>query len=130
MTIQYLLFATFTLIWITGIYFLFNRKNFASKTNREQKLQHDIIAQPKESKIRVIFDQGDSADMDIKTLADLTVKYSELLSGNYNLPVKEKETLTEKSDESEKKEIEKETDKDMSEYINIFSIKKLKNQSK
>ena len=68
--------------------------------------------------------------MDIKTLADLTVKYAELLSGNYNLTVKEKEVLTEKSVESEKKEIEIEEDRDMSDYINIFSIKKLKNQSK
>jgi len=120
--IYYILYVIFVIVWIIGIYLLFNRKKIVPKNEEKPQPKIDIIATPNEPKIRLIFDQNNPANLDMKSLADLTVKYSDLISGNYVLPkVDENEfqILT------EKKEPEKLENMDLSEYINIFTIKKL-----
>jgi len=121
--IYYILYGIFVIIWIIGIYLLFNRKKIVPKNEDKPQPKIDIIATPNEPKIRLIFDQNNPANLDMKSLADLTVKYSDLISGNYVLPKVEepvKEELT------EKKEPDKFENMDLSEYINIFTIKTLK----
>lgn len=113
----YILYFLFTITWILGIYYLFNRKKLLSRTKEKPASEFDIIARPDESKIRIIFDQNNPNNLDIKSLADLTVKYSDLISGNYTLS-------KEKPVEKEISVPEKLLELDLSEYINIFSIKK------
>jgi hypothetical protein len=126
------------ILWIVGVYLFFNRKNRGSKLEGEHQYQFDIIAVPNESTIRVVFDRSDPGNIDIKSLNDLTVKYSEIISGNYKLPVKEgkqaKDELTEKKtvndsgDQVQEQEEERAENMDLSDYVNILSIKKLNNQ--
>lgn len=137
---SYLLFTGLVILWIVGVYLFFNRKNRGSKPVGEHQYQFDIIAVPNESTIRVVFDHSDPGKIDIKSLNDLTVKYSELISGSYKLPVKEgepvKDDLTEKKTENDSgdqvqtqdQEEERAENMDLSDYVNILTIKKLNNQ--
>ena len=119
MIMHYILYVIFVIIWITGVYLFFNRKNNNTEVENELLLQTGIIATPYESKIRVVFDQF-VPNPDIKSLSDFTVKYSDLIAGNYRL---------QKSEEIESKlltgrEEQKETEKmDLAGYINILTIK-------
>ena len=131
----YLLYTVFVIVWIIGVYFLFNRKRWRSEKVVIPPSQMDMIAVPQESKIRVVFDQTDHANLDIKSLADLTVKYSDLLTGTYQLPQvssNAEKLLTEKKNGSGDQEKEKESlqsrDLDLTDYLNIFTLKKLNHQ--
>ena len=123
MMVYYLLYGLFVIVWIIGVYLFFNRKKIAPENNNKPQSKIDIIAVPNEPKIRVIFDQSDPANLDMKSLADFTVKYSDLLSGNYALP---KEQRIENDILTGKGESEKADNMDLTDYINIFTIKKLK----
>ena len=116
--IYYFLYTFFVIVWIIVIYYIFNRDKFKTKNDHKPQSTFDVIATPNESKIRVVFDQSDSANLDVKSLADLTVKYSDLISANDTLDKAEKrEVLTEEN------KPEKTENMDLSEYINIFTIK-------
>ena len=116
----YFLYIIFVIIWIIGVYYFFNWDNFREKNENRSQSTFDVIAAQKESKIRIIFDPNNINNLDMKSLSDLTVKYSDLISGNYTLHRVDKseiETLAEK-DKPEKAE-----NMDLSNYINIFTIK-------
>ena len=122
----YFLYAIFVVVWIIAIYFLFNRKKSVLKN--EVLSASDIIASPgKASKIRIVFDQGENNNLDIKSLSDFTVKYSDLLSENYTLPktvTHPTDLLTEKIDATAEQKPEKVEDLNLSDYINIFTLQK------
>jgi hypothetical protein len=110
-------------VWIAGIYYLFNRHKFIPKKEEKPIPAFNIIAASEEPKIRLVFDENNSTNLDMKSLADLTVKYTDLISGNYALPEKEENKNWLFAEEIEPEKAEK---KDLSDYINIFTIKNLK----
>jgi len=127
MMLYYVLFVVFVLVWIIGVYLFFNRKKTELKTLLAS--DSDIIATTgKTPKIRIVFDHGEKNNMDIKSLSDFTVKYSDLISGNYSLPstVKDdQERLTgEREGTATEQRSERAFDLDMNEYVNIFTLKK------
>ena len=115
------------MVWITGIYFLFNRKKIASKSDEKPRSESDIIAMPAESKIRVVFDQNNPCNLEKKSLADHTVRYSDLVTGKNTLPktvVSETDILTEKIKEISEQKSEKTGNFDLNKYVNILTIAK------
>jgi hypothetical protein len=119
--ICYVLYSIFVIVWIAGVYMFFIRDKYG--TGKQQFApEFEIIATPNNAKIRVVFEQNETSNLDIKSLTDFTVKYSDLIAGNYTLPKVEeskKEILMEKN------EPEKAENLNLSDHINIFTINKL-----
>jgi len=126
MMLYYLLYGIFALVWIMGVYLWFNRKKSVEKSETSPS-DMNIIAMPDNApKIRIVFDQTDSKNLDIKSLADFTVRYADLLSGNYTLPnnaANPNELLTGKDDVPAEHKSTKAADLDLSDYVNILTIK-------
>jgi hypothetical protein len=121
MMTEYIFYIILTIVWITGVYFWFNRKKSTPENELSPPDANIIATTGKESRVRIIFDQGDRNNMDIKSLADFTVRYSDLISGNYIFPGND--LLTEKIEEPMEQKTEEAEDLDMRDYINIFTIK-------
>ena len=125
MTGYYFLFSIFVVVWIIGVYLFFNREKKVLQPVHAPA--SDIIATTdKVAKIRIIFDYSEKNNLDIKSLADFTVKYADLLSGNYSLPSSvgnDKEELTGESEGSDLPKQGSAFDWDLSDYINIFTLK-------
>ena len=99
-----------------GVYYFFNRKKFHPKKEKSSPSELSIIAAPQEPKVRLVYEQTSPVNLEKKSLADLTVKYDDYASGNYELPkLLPVNELPKKANEA-----------DLSDYINIFSIKKQK----
>ena len=122
----YALYTVFVMVWIIGIYMFFNRKKIIPE-KLSLPPDSDIIATAgKESKIRIVFDQGDKNNLDIQSFADFTVKYSDMMAGRFPFPEPVENPvapLTEKREEIAGQKTEKIENVDLSNYVNIFTIK-------
>lgn len=70
------MFVIISIVWITGVYFWFNRKKSIPENVLLPSDSGIIAMYGRESKIRTVFDQGNKNNMDIISLAGFTVRYS------------------------------------------------------